>query len=129
MRPGTATTTGRSRARAYDALLDRARAERDPASGSRSSREAERVLVEEELPMIPIFHYVSHVHVRPRADHGMSAHPRTKQNLFLIDVLGDGIGADEPRPMRRRVADPGAGGGCRGGPGSGSIRVACCSSR
>ena len=86
----------------YDVLLDRARAERDPAERMRLLAEAERVLVEDELPMIPIFHYVSMYLFDPERVTGMSAQARTKQNLFLIDVLGDGIGADEPRPMAPR---------------------------
>jgi hypothetical protein len=32
----------------------------------------------------------------------MSAHPRTKQNLFLLDVLGDGIGDDRAPPDDER---------------------------
>lgn len=84
----------------YDALLASARSERDPAERLRILAEAERVLVEEELPMIPIFRYVTLYMFDPHEITGMSAHPRTKQNLYLIDVLGDGLGADEPRPMR-----------------------------
>ncbi len=53
--------------------------------------------------MIPIFHYVSIYMFDPARITGMSAHPRTKQNLFLIDVLGDGVGADEARPMKARA--------------------------
>lgn len=85
----------------FDALLDKARAERDPARRLAILEEAERVLVEEELPMIPIFHYVTLYMFDPARVTGMSAHPRTKQNLYLIDILGDGIGADQPRPMKQ----------------------------
>ena len=40
----------------------------------------------------------------PQRITGMSAHPRAKQNLFLLDVLGDGVGDDRPRPMKRAEA-------------------------
>ena len=86
----------------YDALLERARTITDTEQRLAVLAEAERLLVEEELPMVPIFHYVSIYMFDPSRITGMSAHPRTKQNLFLIDVLGDGIGADEPRPMKPR---------------------------
>lgn len=87
---------------AYDAILDRARTTRDPQARLDLLTEAERMIVEDELPMIPIFTYVTLYMFDPDKVTGMSAHPRTKQNLFLIDVLGDGIGADQPRPMKPR---------------------------
>ncbi len=86
----------------YDALLTRARTTTDPRERLSVLAEAERMLVEEELPMVPIFHYVSMYMFDPAKITGMSEHPRTKQNLFLIDVLGDGVGADLPRPMKPR---------------------------
>jgi oligopeptide transport system substrate-binding protein len=89
---------------AYDALLERARTIRDPEARMELLAEAERVLVEEQVPMIPIFHYVTMYMFDPERVTGMSAHPRTKQNLFLIDVLGDGVGAEHPRPMAPRPA-------------------------
>ena len=88
--------------RVVAALLDRARTEADTGERMALLAEAERVLVEEELPMVPIFHYVSMYMFDPDRITGMSAQARTKQNLFLIDVLGDGVGAEQPRPMKRR---------------------------
>ncbi|USN98329.1 MAG: peptide ABC transporter substrate-binding protein [Phycisphaeraceae bacterium] len=84
----------------YDALLASARVERDPVARMRILEKAERMLCEDELPMIPIFHYVQLYMFDPAKITGVSANARTKQNLYLIDVLGDGIGADKPRPMR-----------------------------
>jgi len=84
----------------FDALLERARAERDPETRFALLAEAERILVQEELPMFPIFNYVQVYMFDPERVTGVSAHPRTKQNLWLLDKLGDGVGADEPRPMR-----------------------------
>lgn len=84
----------------YDGLLDAARLERDPARRLEILAEAERVLVEEHLPMVPIFHYVWLYMFDPERVTGVSAHPRTKQPLYTIDILGDGVGADAPQPMK-----------------------------
>ena len=83
----------------YDALLAQAAGELDPAQRLVLLSEAERILVEEDLPLIPIFHYATIYMFDPHKVTGLSTHPRTKQNVFLIDLLGDGIGADLPRPM------------------------------
>lgn len=88
---------------AFEGLLERARTELDPESRMALLAEAERVLIEEDLPMIPIFTYVTLYMFDAERVTGMSAHPRTKQNLFLIDVLGDGIGAERPRPMEQHA--------------------------
>lgn len=85
---------------AFDALLADAAVERDPAKRMAILAEAERILVEEDLPLIPIFFY-SNVRLFDSARvTGLTPHPRSKENLFLIDMLGDGKGPDEPRPMR-----------------------------
>ena len=90
---------------AYDALLARATRETDPDARMALLREAERIIVEEDLPLVPIFHYATIYMFDPHRITGLSTHPRTKQNAFLIDVLGDGIGPDEPRPMRPAPQD------------------------
>jgi len=93
----------------YDALLARAARETDPGTRMALLTQAERIIVEEDLPLVPIFHYATLYMFDPHRITGLSTHPRTKQNAFLIDVLGDGIGPDEPRPMRRAgVAGAGA---------------------
>ncbi len=83
----------------YDELLDRARVELDSDKRMAMLSEAERILIEEDLPLVPIFHYATIYMFDPHKITGLSTHPRTKQNAFLIDVLGDGIGPDLPRPM------------------------------
>lgn len=83
----------------YDDLLDRARDELDSTKRMAMLSEAERMLVEDDLPLVPIFHYATIYMFDPHKITGLSTHPRTKQNAFLIDVLGDGRGADVPRPM------------------------------
>ncbi|MBO6739514.1 MAG: peptide ABC transporter substrate-binding protein [Phycisphaerales bacterium] len=84
---------------AYDALLDRASVELDPEKRMQLLSEAERILVEEDVPLVPIFHYATIYMFDPHRITGLSTHPRTKQNAFLIDVLGDGKGPEQPRPM------------------------------
>lgn len=83
---------------AYDALLDRA-AGAEPEEAMRLLQEAERMLVEEELPILPLFHYVDITLFDANKIAGLSTHPRQAQHMYLIDVLGDGKGADVPRPM------------------------------
>ncbi len=83
----------------YDSLLDRASVELDPVRRMEMLSEAERILIEEDLPLVPIFHYATIYMFDPHRITGISTHPRTKQNAFLIDVLGDGKGPEQPRTM------------------------------
>ncbi|MCA9303082.1 MAG: peptide ABC transporter substrate-binding protein [Phycisphaerales bacterium] len=84
----------------YDDLLAHAARELDPTKRMAILSETERILVEEDLPLIPIFHYATIYMFDAHKLTGLSTHPRTKQNVFLFDVLGDGIGPDLPRPMK-----------------------------
>ncbi len=85
----------------YDDLLDQAATELDPVKRMDLLSEAERIIMEEDLPMIPIFHYATIYMFDPHKVTGLSTHPRTKQNAFLIDVLSDDKGPNEPKPMRK----------------------------
>lgn len=89
---------------AYDALLDRAGVEMDPARRMALLAEAERILVEEDLPLLPLFTYANVQMFDPDRVTGLTTHPRSLANLFLVDVLGDGKGPDVPRPMRPSAA-------------------------
>ncbi|MCL4221665.1 MAG: peptide ABC transporter substrate-binding protein [Phycisphaerales bacterium] len=89
----------------FDALLAQARAERDPQKRLDILSQAEQLLVEEDLPQIPIFHYVTIYLFDADRISGINPHPRTNQNPFLIDVLGDGKGTDVPRVMHDRGTD------------------------
>ena len=91
---------------AFDALLADAAEERDPARRMAILTEAERILVEEDLPLIPIFFYSNVRLFDSSRVTGLTPHPRSKENLFLIDILGDGKGPDEPRPMRPAPPPP-----------------------
>jgi oligopeptide transport system substrate-binding protein len=60
---------GYSRAE-YDALLAHARRERVPSERMAILREAERILLEQDLPLLPILHYSEPVAISPRL-HGL----------------------------------------------------------
>lgn len=92
---------------AYDALLAQAADEPDPAARMALLAEAERLLVEEAVPMVPIFHYGHAMMFDPHRVTGLSSHPRQKERVGEVDILGDGKGADRlkvlpPRPERYR---------------------------
>lgn len=71
---------------AYDAMLDDAAREPDPAARLALLAEAERYLVEEAVPLVPIFHYNDVVLFDPRRVTGLSSHPRGEQDFSVVDV-------------------------------------------
>lgn len=86
----------------YDAMLDAAQVESDPEKRMAILQEAERKIMEEDLPMIPIYHYVTMYLFDADRVSGLDPHPRTQQNLYLIDILGDGKG----REISRKMGEP-----------------------
>jgi oligopeptide transport system substrate-binding protein len=84
---------------AFDALLDRSALEEDPAKRMAILSRAEKMIVEDDLPMIPIYQYVSLYEFDARKVSGVNPHPRSEQYLFLVDMLGDGKGSDKARMM------------------------------
>jgi oligopeptide transport system substrate-binding protein len=78
----------------YEGLLDRAELESDPAARMKLLQEAERIIVEDDFPLIPLYHYVQMYFFDPHRLSGISYHPRQEQNLYLIDILGDGKGRE-----------------------------------
>lgn len=81
---------------AFDALLARAESETDPEARYRILEEAETMLMEQELPLVPLVHYAMIMLFDPHTVSGVSPHPRQKQSLALLDILGDGKGPDQP---------------------------------
>lgn len=71
---------------AYDALLDRAAEERDAEARMRLLEEAERMLVEEEMPLAPIFTWGTIQMFDVHRVEGLSAHPRQEQDLSRVRV-------------------------------------------
>ena len=74
---------------AYDALLDRAAAELDPARRMRTLAEAERMLMDDEVPMLPICHYVTVYMYDPERVQGVSRHPRLEQYPGRLRRVGE----------------------------------------
>ena len=80
---------------AYDALLDRAETELDAGKRLQLLQEAERMIVEDELPLIPLFVQNNFYLFDAHRVSGVSSHPRSEQQLFRVDILGDGKGAEK----------------------------------
>lgn len=80
----------------FDDLLNRAAAEPDADKRMRLLEEAERFLTDEEVPFLPIFHYVTICLFDPHKLTGISSHPRSEQQMFQVDIFGDGKGAEQP---------------------------------
>jgi oligopeptide transport system substrate-binding protein len=93
---------------AYDALLAESDNEPDAEKRLRLLERAERMLMEEELPMMPLVHYAQVYMFDPHRVSGITPHPRQKQQLARIDILGDGKGPDRPLelPPRSPNASP-----------------------
>ncbi len=99
----------------YDALLDTANAEIDPLKRLKILERAEKMIVERDLPMIPIFHYSQIYMFDAHRLSGISTHPRQEQNMYLVDILDDQKGTNTARAMPPRVGGGGAGGRNLGG--------------
>ena len=88
---------------AYDELLRRATTETDAAARLAILREAEAMLVEDELPFVPLFHYCNIFLFNAHKVSGINAHPRQTQMVALVDILDDGKGPDIPRSTPPRI--------------------------
>ncbi len=89
----------------YDDLLLQARRETDPAKRMALLSRAEEIIVEEDLPLVPIYTYVNIYLFDPDVISGINPHPRSEQSMHLVDILGDGVGPDRARVMRDSVSD------------------------
>lgn len=87
----------------FDKLLEDAAGEGDAAKRMKILEEAERLLVEEEMPVVPLFHHMQLYLFDPHKLTGVSSHPRQDQVPYWFDVLGDGKGRDVPRMMPAQV--------------------------
>jgi oligopeptide transport system substrate-binding protein len=71
----------------YDALLDRAAAEADPAARLRTLAEAERMIMERDMPILPIAHYATVLMFDPARVRGITRDPSFDQMLSDVRVL------------------------------------------
>jgi oligopeptide transport system substrate-binding protein len=93
---------------AYDKLLDDAELQTIPAARLAMLTQAERMMVEDELPVLPIFRFNQLYLFDPHRITGISPHPRMEQQMHRVDVLGDGKGKDEPIVLREGDASKGS---------------------
>ncbi len=93
---------------AYDKMLDQAANEADPQRRMQILSDAERMLFEEEMPVVPLFHYMQLYLFDARKLTGFSSHPRQDQVLYWCDVLGDGKGREKPLMMPPQIIAPGS---------------------
>ncbi|MCA9289301.1 MAG: peptide ABC transporter substrate-binding protein [Phycisphaerales bacterium] len=89
----------------YDGLLDAAAAEPDPQTRLDILTRAERIIVERDLPMVPLFHYVLLQTFDAHRVSGISPHPRNDDYIWLVDMLDDEVGSNVPRTMGAADAD------------------------
>ncbi len=99
----------------YDGLLNGAVTEPDPARRRALLEEAERILMEEDLPLIPLVHECAVQLFDPHRVSGITPHPRQKQQLGLIDLLGDQRGPERAWEMPAGGRAAGAGTQAAGG--------------
>jgi oligopeptide transport system substrate-binding protein len=99
---------------AFEALMTRADNEADPVKRLAILTEAERLIVEEDLPLIPLFQYVQMYLFDPHRLTGVSSHPRQEQSVHEMDIFGDGKGADEPKVLPPAGGNSERGSGDRG---------------
>ncbi len=97
----------------YDDLLRRAAAESDADIRAALLSRAESMLVDEDLPAVPLYHYCNIFLFNAHKISGINSHPRQTQLVFLVDILGDGKGTDIPLstpPRSGSAGDPDSGG-------------------
>ncbi|MBT8484863.1 MAG: hypothetical protein KJO43_04730 [Phycisphaerae bacterium] len=70
-----------------DALLDDAAEQRDPAERMRTLAECERIIVQEEVPMLFLCQLVQVYAYEPGRVRGLSQHPRLTQFLWQMEVV------------------------------------------
>lgn len=80
---------------AFDALLDQAGDERDPARRLEILSRAEALMLD-DAPLLTLFQYATVYIFDPHDFTGLSAHPRADQDLGLLDIYADGKGPDRP---------------------------------
>ncbi len=90
----------------YDGLLDKAASETDPQKRLAILAQAEKLLMDDQVPLLAIFHYVQTSIFDPDIVSGVSTHPRQEQHPARFDMLGDGKGAEQAKSM-----PPAVGGG------------------
>ncbi len=81
---------------AFDDLMQRAATEPDPAARFALLREAERIVVEQDLPVLPITTYRTIYMYEPGRVRGLTRHPRLEQHPARWWIERAGTPAGEP---------------------------------
>ncbi len=90
----------------YDALLGQAAVEADPVRRMELLHEAERIIMEDDLPMAPVFHYSNVYMFDPHRLSGITSHPRSVQNPHMAEVFEEPIGPGVARALPPRPTTP-----------------------
>jgi len=93
---------------AFDAMLEQAAVELDPAKRMAILSKAEALMLE-DAPVLPLFQYGTTYMFDATKFTGISSHPRDEQQLYRVDVFGDGRGSDVPLFLPARSRDGGMG--------------------
>ncbi len=93
----------------YDDQLARAAAERDPERRLDILAEAERYILQEQVPLIPLYHYRLIHAYDPARIQGVSHHPRNLQMLHRIEKVDRpaSVGGNPRDPAVDRAVPPG----------------------
>ena len=71
----------------YDALLEEAARELSPTRRLALLHEAERILIQEAMPILPMYHYSTTYMYDPTRLRGISRHPRLEQNYWALEKI------------------------------------------
>jgi oligopeptide transport system substrate-binding protein len=85
---------------AFDELLEQAARQTDHERRMRMLEEAERIIMDDDLPMVPIFQYNNIYMFDPHKVSGLNTHPRSDQHLYLIELLEKTGGPPRTMPPR-----------------------------
>lgn len=83
----------------FDQLLDSAERELDPAARMRTLAEAERILVDEDLPLLPLSRYSTVYLYDPVRVHGIARNRRLEQHVSEMRMQGAPVPVPVPEPV------------------------------
>lgn len=93
----------------FENLMNRADHEQDRAKRMELLYQAEKLIMEEDMPILPLFQYVEMQMYDPHVLTGVSSHPRQIENVQAFDILGDGKGPDVPKMLPVHASQPSSG--------------------
>lgn len=106
LKTGDGNNDGRYSFKPYDDLLEQAAAATDETQRLALLAQAERIIIEDELPVIPLVRYHNVTMFNPHRVGGLTPHPKQKQRLPFLDLIGDDRGPAQPRELPLRPQAP-----------------------